>query len=96
MVQRPHADPGQVCPLHKKDMSKVCHTCPWWQHLQGSHPQTGEHIDQWSCAIAWLPMLMVELRAGMNGTQAAVESFRNEMVKFPVINLDNILPAGEG
>tara|TARA_R100000426_G_C4816532_1_gene108671 strand:- start:8 stop:385 length:378 start_codon:yes stop_codon:yes gene_type:complete len=49
--------------------------------LQGNHPQTGAAVQEWGCSIAWIPLLLVENSKHMMGTQAATESFRNEMVK---------------
>lgn len=49
--------------------------------MRGSNPNTGAEVDEWGCAIAWLPMLMVENSQMQRHTGAAVESFRNEMVK---------------
>jgi hypothetical protein len=49
--------------------------------LQGAHPQTGQAVQEWGCSIAWMPLLMVENARHIQGTQAATESFRNEMVK---------------
>jgi hypothetical protein len=80
-VGKPHAKGDMKCPLWKQPMAKVCHTCEWWVHLRGKHPQGEEIIDQWGCAIAWLPVLMVENSQMQRQTGAAVESFRNEMVK---------------
>jgi hypothetical protein len=42
---------------------------------------TGKDVDEWQCAIALMPMLMVENSGQQRQTAAAVESFRNEMVK---------------
>jgi hypothetical protein len=81
MAQIPHANKGLICPLHKQDMSKVCHKCPLWTQVRGKNPQNGEDIDHWNCAIAWLPMMLVENSQMQRQTGAAVESFRNEMVK---------------
>jgi hypothetical protein len=82
MAQTPRAEPGLVCPLHKLDMSEVCHKCPWWTLIRGKHPQTGQELDQWGCAVGFLPMLLIENAQMSRGTGAAVESFRNEMVKL--------------
>ena len=76
-MQIPHADEGRICPLHKQDMSKVCHTCPWWTRLQGRHPNTGDPVDEWGCAVSWMPMLLCENSQQSRQTGAAVESFRN-------------------
>ena len=81
MPKAPHADEGLICPLHKQDMSEVCHKCPFWTQLRGKHPQTGQEIDEWQCAIAMLPLLMIETSRNVKGNQAATESMRNEIVK---------------
>ena len=81
MAQIPHADEGSICPLHKKDMSTVCHKCPLWVQISGKHPQSEKIIDHWNCSLAWLPMLLIENSQKQSHTGAAVESFRNEMMK---------------
>lgn len=50
-------------------------------HVRGMNPQTGEDIDHWGCAVTWLPMLTIENSQQQRQTGAAVESFRNEVVK---------------
>jgi hypothetical protein len=81
MTQIPHADKGSICPLHRTDMSKVCHLCPWWTRVVGKNPQSEEMIDRWQCAIAWLPMLLVENSQQQHQTKVAVEMFRNGVVQ---------------
>lgn len=81
MPQKPIADKGSVCPFHNKDMSKVCHTCPLWIHIRGTNPNTGADEDRWSCAFAWLPVLMIENSQMQRQTGAAVESFRNAVTR---------------
>jgi hypothetical protein len=80
MAQIPPAEKGTVCPLHRVDVSKVCHKCPWWTQIRGTNPNSGEPVDRWQCAIAWLPMLLIENTQMQHQTGAAVESFRNGMV----------------
>lgn len=80
-MQIPHAMSGQICPLHRKDTSKVCHACPWWTRVMGKNPQTEEMIDNWQCAIGLLPMLLVENAQVSRQTSAAVETFRNGVVQ---------------
>jgi len=77
----PHADEGGICPLHKKDMSLVCHKCPWWTLVRGKNPQSEEMIDDWRCAIAILPMLLVEGAQMTRQAGAAIEGLRNGVVK---------------
>jgi len=71
--------PGNFCPLIKKDCIGI--KCSWYTQLRGSNPNTGEHIDEWGCAVSWMPVLAVEVAQKSNQTGAAVESFRNEVVK---------------
>lgn len=71
--------PGTYCPLIKEDCKQM--GCSWFTQLRGKNPQTGAEVDEWGCAITWLPMLLVENSQQQRQTGAAVESFRNEMVK---------------
>jgi hypothetical protein len=59
--------------------------------LQGNNPQTGAPVQEWGCSIAWLPLLLVENNGKQIQTTAAVESFRNEMVKANMVTL-SMLP----
>lgn len=81
-VEKPKPKSDMWCPLWRKPMKQVCQTCEWWMHIRGKHPQSEEIVDHWSCAIAWLPILMLENSHQQRHTGAAVESFRNEMVKL--------------
>lgn len=49
--------------------------------IRGNNPNTGEEVDDYGCSMAWLPVLMIENSQQQRSTGAAVESFRNEMVK---------------
>lgn len=55
--------------------------CRFWITIQGKHPQTGETVNNGDCAIAWMPILLIENSKVNRETGAAVESFRNEMVR---------------
>ena len=72
-----------TCPAtgHKKCCIKLYMNCPKWINVQGVNPQSGETVNQWDCADTWMPVLMIENSKQQRGTQAAVESFRNEMAK---------------
>lgn len=71
--------PGNFCPLLKKDCVEL--KCAWFTQLRGKNPNTGQDVDEWGCAIAWMPILTIENSQQQRQTGAAVESFRNEMVK---------------
>jgi len=81
MVKIPHADEGTNCPLFQKDMSEVCHKCAWWTRVMGKDPQSENMIDDWRCAVAWLPVLLIENSQLQRQTGAAVETFRNGVVE---------------
>jgi hypothetical protein len=55
--------------------------CAWFMKVRGNNPNTGEEIDDYGCAMAWMPVLMIENSQQQRQTGAAIESFRNEMVK---------------
>lgn len=73
-------EPKANCPL---DGFNPCRQldCAWFMKVRGNNPNTGEEIDDYGCAIAWLPVMMIENSQQQRQTGAAVESFRNEMVK---------------
>ena len=67
---------GKFCPLIGKDCIGL--QCSWFTQIRGTHPQTGELIDEWGCAVVWMPTLLIENSQQQRQTGAAVESFRNE------------------
>jgi hypothetical protein len=71
--------PGNFCPLIKKDCIGL--KCSWYTQMRGTNPNTGEPVDEWGCAVTWMPFMAVEIAQKSNQTGAAVESFRNEVVR---------------
>ena len=73
-------EPKANCPL---DNFNPCRQldCAWFMKVRGNNPNTGEEIDDYGCSMVWLPVLMIENSQQQRHTGAAVESFRNEMVK---------------
>jgi hypothetical protein len=68
------------CPLNNFEPCKQLE-CAWFLKLRGNNPNTGEPIDEWGCSIAWMPVLLIENSQMGRQTGAAIESFRNEMVR---------------
>ena len=64
------------CPLIGEECMKL--KCEWFTEIRGTNPQTGKEVDEWGCAVTWLPMLLIENSQMQRQTGAAVESFRNE------------------
>lgn len=63
------------CPL---DGFKPCRQteCAWFTQVRGQSPQGGE-VDHWGCAVAWMPLLLIEGAQQSRQTAAAVEGLRN-------------------
>lgn len=72
--------PKANCPLNNFEPCKQL-DCAWFMQVRGHNPNTGAEVDEWACSMAWLPILLIENSQQQRGTGAAVESFRNEMVK---------------
>ena len=70
---------GTFCPLIKEDCVGL--KCAWFSRIQGYDTNTGVQVDEYQCAVTLMPMLLVENSGQQRQTGAAVESFRNEMVK---------------
>ncbi len=79
-----------ACPLNGKlcidgtreDFPEINGTkvkCRWWQHLYGKDPQTEKMIDQWDCAVAWLPITTIETSQMAKQTAAGVDKVANEV-----------------
>jgi len=85
---------GTFCPLIKKDCVGL--TCAWYTRVQGYDMNSGNQVDSYECAISWLPMLLIENSGQQRQTGAAVESFRNEMVKANETQTKLILATASG
>ena len=68
-----------ICPLLKKEC--VGDSCAFWVTIMGKHPQSGADINMPDCAVRWIPTLLIENSKVGRETGAAVEDFRNHMVK---------------
>lgn len=83
------------CPLNGFSPCKQLE-CAWFLQIQGTNPNTGQEINEWGCAMSWLPILMIENSQQQRQTGAAVESFRNEMVKANEASQQILLHAASG
>ena len=72
--------PKDNCPLNRFKPCKKF-DCTWYIQIRGSDPNSGKEIDEYGCAMAWMPILLLEGAAQQRSTGAAIESFRNEVVK---------------
>jgi len=73
---------GAKCEEVKEENGRqVLYRCPWYTKVRGTDMNTGEEKDDWGCAIAWLPALMINTANESRKGVAATEAFRNEMVR---------------
>lgn len=80
---------GDFCPLIGKDCVQL--QCKFFCKIQGRDTNTGKEVEEWNCSIAFLPLLLIENSGQQRQTGAAVESFRNEMVKANEMNQQVLL-----
>ena len=85
-------EPKNNCPL---DNFNPCREldCAWFIQVRGVNPNTGKEVDDWGCSMAWLPIMMIENSQQQRQTGAAVESFRNEMVRANDTNMSILIEA---
>ncbi len=78
-------DPRIKCPA--TGFAKSCRSivskvdCPKFVKISGVNPNDGQPVDKFGCIDSFLAMLLIENSQQQRQTGAAVESFRNEMVK---------------
>tara|TARA_Y100001951_G_C11250147_1_gene245842 strand:- start:544 stop:819 length:276 start_codon:yes stop_codon:yes gene_type:complete len=70
---------SDFCPLIQKNCKE--HKCKFYIQVMGTNPNTGQDVNEWNCAVTWLPMLLIEGSQQTRQAGSAIESFRNEMVE---------------
>jgi hypothetical protein len=79
--------PDQKIRCPHTGFSKSCrsivakHDCPKFVKISGVNPNDGQPVDKFGCIDSFMHMLMIENSQQQRQTGAAVESFRNEMVR---------------
>ena len=76
-------DKNILCPAtaFQRTCRELCGDCPKFVHIAGVNPNDGQPVDRFGCVDSFIPMLLIENSQQQRQTGAAVESFRNEMVK---------------
>jgi hypothetical protein len=84
---------GWACPLNGKacndgvreDFPEVAPGvkvhCRWWQHVLGKDPQTQKEIDNFDCAVAWLPVIGIENSQMTRHAAASADKVANEVAQ---------------
>jgi hypothetical protein len=52
--------------------------CRWWTHIAGKDPQTEKQLDHYDCAMAWVPVVVLESSQMTRHMTATTQEFRNE------------------
>jgi len=75
------------CPLGAKcetvgrrEGEPVIIRCPWYVKLKGKDPNSGDEVDEFACAIAWTPVLQINIANEARKNVAATEDLRNRVV----------------
>lgn len=55
--------------------------CRWWVHLYGKDPQTEKVLDQFDCAVSWLPITTIETSQMSRFTAASTDKVANAVVE---------------
>lgn len=76
MFEKKKAD----CPLWKGPCKQ--HECRWYVQIMGHNPNTGADVNQWDCAMAWLPLLLIENSQQQRQTGASTDKVATEVKKF--------------
>lgn len=88
---------GNICPSSaeptEQALSYGCSACQYIKNnkvsscsnfvkLNGIDPTDSTKVfDEWGCAIAFVPIMLVEVSSTNRGKTQALESFRNETIK---------------
>ncbi len=80
MKQIPPGPKDVYCPLWRKPMAKVCHTCAWYVELQ-QQAADGAVKSAWTCSIPAQVTMQSETKRQIIQNGAATESLRNELVR---------------
>lgn len=74
----------KTCPLGsqcEEIKDNKIHRCRWFIEIEGKSPQSEDYVKENDCAIAWMPVLSLEIAQTNRGQTAALCSMRDESSK---------------
>jgi hypothetical protein len=77
-------DTVRVCPLGsecERIVDGKLEICMWQVHLEGKNPQNGKDVDRKDCAMAVLPILMVQATEASRQISSSADSVRNVILE---------------
>ena len=80
-MSKPQAAAGLLCPLFRKDVSKVCHRCNLYTLLRGKNSNTGEPVDGWHCSFNVMTLMQVETAKEVRSAAAETAELRKTVIR---------------
>jgi len=77
-------EPIITCPLGSKCeeiKDNQMHRCAWYTKLEGKNPQNLQDVNEYACAIAWLPLLSIQNTRASYSTTESVVSLRESTLQ---------------
>lgn len=74
----------KLCPMPDETGKRgpcIENRCRWYIQLLGKNPQKDAPIEEWNCAISYLPILLIENAQQTRQFAASTDSARNEARK---------------
>lgn len=78
-TKKPVQDSDMLCPQFQKELRECCHKCAWYILVRGTNPNDGKDVDAWDCAMAFVPLLLIENSQQQRHTAGEINAFRNEV-----------------
>lgn len=69
----------RMCPRMMMPCNDVCHTCEFWDYIEGENKNTGEKIAQWMCLDKQSRLLAIENAFRMQVVADETAALRNEI-----------------
>ena len=72
------------CPLGhtcEKAENNVIYRCGWYTKVKGTDSNSGDEVEEWRCAMNWLPALIIENSGNVRLGVASMDKVANEVVK---------------
>lgn len=68
-------------PEYEEAGIKIKAKCRWWERLAGKDPQSETIVDQWDCAVAWLPITSIEGAQMTRQATASIDKLSNQVAE---------------
>lgn len=88
-VKKPQREPGYDCPLYRKDVSEVCHTCEFYEGLP---VRVGLQPDiKWGCVFTHTTFILRDVVTEINALQGKQAEFNDKVWKDSQANIQSLI-----